>query len=159
MKITIFLRYIGLLLIGLMAGSSLFFLIGLGFGTETLSADFRAEIQWAMGHRLSRWIHFIYIAFILVICTNLFFLRKQWKTLEFMLIITSLVCVVDDLVMTLVGNLPLTQGVQSWHVHSHWLNFMYIRCALLISSFIFLLASSYFMDRPKASPKGVFAVA
>lgn len=168
MKFSIFFRYVGLLLVGLMAGSSFSFLVGMGSGLERLPVGSKFELHKSMEFPFAQWTYVIYLALILILCFNLFSIRQKWKTLEFILVVFSLVCVVDDLVMTLVGDLPLIESIQSWlstspgnwiEVRSQWLNFMYIRCALLISSFILLLASSYLMDRPKASRKGVFAAA
>lgn len=168
MEITIFLQYFGLLLAGLMAGSSIFFHVGVISGIEKSSGGSFREVNQIMELPFAEWTYVIYLAFIFTLCLNLFLIRRRWKSLEFMMVVFSLVCVVDDLVMTLAGNLPMVQGLRSWQntsaenwieVRSQWSNFMYIRCALLSASFILLLASTYLMTKTKISQKDVVVVA
>lgn len=168
MEITIFLQYFGLLLAGLMVGSSISFHVGVILSIEKSSGSSIREINQLMELHFAEWIYVIYLAFILVLGSILFLIRRRWKSLEFLMVVFSLVCVVDDLVMTLAGNLPMLQGLRSWQntasenwieIRSQWSNFMYIRCALLSASFILLLASTYLMTRTKISQKDAVVVA
>ena len=113
------------------------------------------------------WTAVLYAAVTVLMVSSLYLLRKEWKSLEFLLILFALICVTDELLMSWVGNLPINQIIHSWQmvspppdwieVRSQWLRFMYIRSALLVSGFGLLLASSFFMkNKTRPSRQDVF---
>ncbi len=159
-------RYISLMMTGLMAGSSFAFVLGMGPAMERLTVGSYIELHQSMETVFVAWTPFFYLALTLIITTNLFLLRKEWRSLEFVLVAFALLCILDELVMTWTGNLPLNRVINSWQmmtppadwieVRSQWVRFMYIRCALLISGFGLLLASSFVMKRSQDSHSSVF---
>lgn len=169
MNASTLLRYVGLLLVGLMAGSSFAFVLGMGTAMGQLSISSYLEFHRALETPFSMMSPLIYILAMLTMVGNLYVLRSQWKSVEFLLIAFSLICVVDEVLMTRFGNLPLNRLINQWdliapppdwlEIRSQWLRFMYIRSALLVSSFGLLLASTFFMKRFPASRQDVFAVA
>ncbi|MBV2167060.1 MAG: DUF1772 domain-containing protein [Bdellovibrio sp.] len=166
MNISMIFRYISLLMTGLMAGSSFAFVLGMGPAMERLTVGSYIELHQSMETVFVAWTPFFYLALTLIIVTNLFLLRKDWRSLEFVLVAFALLCILDELVMTWTGNLPLNRVINSWQmmtppadwieVRSQWVRFMYIRCALLISGFGLLLASSFVMKRSQVSHSSVF---
>ncbi|WP_413568992.1 anthrone oxygenase family protein [Bdellovibrio sp. HCB117] len=168
MNVSGFLRYTSLMLVGLMAGSSFAFVLGMGPAMEKLSAAAYIELHQNLDPAFTAWNPFLYFLVTLIIAANLYLIRHDWKSLEFLLVLFALICVLDELLMTWTGNLPLNRAVHSWQmlappsdwveVRSQWLRFMYIRCALLVSGFGLLLASSFFMKRSLSSQPSVFVV-
>ncbi|WP_291515817.1 DUF1772 domain-containing protein [Bdellovibrio sp. ArHS] len=151
-----------------MAGSSFAFVLGMGPAMENLSAAAYIELHQNLDPAFSAWNPLLYFILTVTIVANLFLLREEWKSLEFLLVLFALICVLDELLMTWTGNLPLSRAVHDWQmlapptnwaeVRSQWLRFMYIRSALLVSSFGLLLASSFFMKQSRASRSNVFVV-
>lgn len=154
-------------MVGLMAGNSFAFVLGIGTAMERLSVGSYIELHQSMDTTFSAWTPMFYILITLLVGANLYTIRKDWKSLEFILVAFALICVLDELAMTWTGNLPLNRMIHSWQmmsppsdwaeVRSQWLRFMYIRSALLISGFGLLLASSFFMKKNLSSPRDVFA--
>ncbi len=166
MNVSMVFRYISLLMTGLMAGSSFAFVLGMGPAMERLTVTSYIELHQSMETVFASWTPFFYLTLTLIIAANLFVLRKEWRSLEFMLVAFALLCILDELVMTWTGNLPLNRVINSWQmmtppadwveVRSQWVRFMYIRCALLVSGFGLLLASSFFMKQSRASHSNAF---
>lgn len=152
MLVRVIFRYAGLLLSGLLAGSSFAYVAGMAALVE--SRNFTNVFWCDEAPPLCGLL-------LVIIAGNLITLRRRWKSLEFLLIAFSLVCVLDEMAMTWM--------IHSWHVlspsfdwteiRSQWLRFMYIRSALLASGFALLLASVFFMKRTLASRRDVFAAA
>ena len=159
MNITTMLRYTSLMLVGLLAGSSLSFVLGLGPALEELSAGAYVEIHQSMNPLHSPGVVGLYLALAVLLSLDLYHLRNEWKSLEFVLVAFTLICVCDEFAMT--------WTVQSWEVlalpanwndvRSQWERFMYIRSALLVTGFGLLLASTFFMKRFQSSRQDVFA--
>lgn len=156
------------MMVGLMAGNSLAFVLGMGNAIENLSVGSYIELYQSMDTALTVWTPMFYVIVTGLMAASLWVLRKEWKSVEFMLVAFALICVLDELAMTWSGNLPLNRLIHSWQsisppsnwseVRSQWLRFMYIRSALLISGFGLLLASSFFMKRTLPSRRDAFAV-
>lgn len=169
MNVSTLLRYCGLLLVGMMAGSSFAFVLGMGPAMEQLSITSYMEFHRSMETPFNIFSPLIYLLAIATLLASLYQIRQSWKSMEFLLIAFALLCVVDELLMTRFGNLPLNHVISQWdliapppdwmEIRSQWLRFMYIRSALLVSGFALLLASTFFMKRSPASPQDVFAVA
>lgn len=168
MNVSAVFRYTGLLIVGLMAGSSLTFVIGMGPVIETLSVNSYMELHQSLDANFTAWwAPILYYFLTVMLVGNLITIRRQWRSLEFMLILGALICILDELLMTLSGNLPLNRMIHSWQtlspppnwmeVRSQWMRFMYIRCALLVTGFGLLLASSFFMTKIPVSRQDVFA--
>ncbi|MGZ3772523.1 MAG: DUF1772 domain-containing protein [Pseudobdellovibrionaceae bacterium] len=166
MKFTVILRYISLLIAGMMAGSSFSTLVGLSPGIERLSMPSCAELLKSMDLPFAQLTYIFYFALIFILCTNLFLIREKWKTLEFLLVLFSLACVSDDLITRTVGDFSINHGTSAFQntvqahwfeIRTQWFNFMCIRCALQISSFVLLLSSTYLMNQSRPSRKDVFA--
>lgn len=147
-------------MVGLMAGNSFAFVLGMGTAMERLSVGSYIELHQSMDTTFSAWTPVFYILITLLVGANLFTIRKDWKSLEFMLVAFSLICVLDELAMTwTIHSWQMMSPPSDWaEVRSQWLRFMYIRSALLISGFGLLLASSFFMKKNLSSPRDVFAV-
>lgn len=147
-------------MVGLMAGNSLAFVLGMGTAMEKLSMGSYIELRQSMDTTFSAWAPLFYILITASIASNLYYLRRAWRTLEFMLVAFALVCVLDEAVMTwATHSWQLMTPLSDWDdIRSQWLRFMYIRSALLVSGFGLLLASSFFMKRSLSSPRDVFAV-
>ena len=89
--------------------------------------------------------------------------------MEYLLMVFAVICVLNELLMTYMGNLPLNQLITSWDlmspppdwmdIRSQWLWFMYIRCALLVAGFSLLLASIFMMRPAPSSQPDAFAAA
>lgn len=169
MNVVIFLRYTALLLVGMMAGSSFAFVLGMGPAMEQFSIGSYVEFHRSLETPFSLMSPLIYVLALVTLAGNLIVLRKGWKSMEFLLIVFSLICVVDELLMTRIGNLPLNRLISGWdliapppdwmEIRSQWLRFMYIRSALLVSGFALLLASTFFMKRVPVSQPDAFVVA
>ncbi len=169
MSASIFLRYTALLLVGMMAGSSFAFVLGMGPAMEQFSIGAYVEFHRSFETPFSLISPVVYTLTLACLVGNLMLLWKSWKTLEFLLVAFALICVIDELLMTRIGNLPLNRMISGWDVivpppdwmdiRSQWLRFMYIRSALLVSGFALLLASTFLMKRVPVSRPDAFAVA
>lgn len=152
MLIRMLLRYATLLLSGLLAGSSFAYVLGLATLAE--SPHF-TNVSWCEEAP------FLCGLLLLLIAGDLLTLRRRWKSVEFLLVAFSLICILDEMTMTWM--------IHSWHVlspsvewvevRSQWFRFMYIRSALLASGFALLLASVFFMKLTLASQRDAFAAA
>ncbi|WP_374075978.1 DUF1772 domain-containing protein [Bdellovibrio bacteriovorus] len=142
-----------------MAGNSFAFVLGMGTAMEHLSIGSYIEIHQSMDTTFSALTPMFYTFITLLIAANLYTIRKDWKSLEFMLVAFALICVLDELAMTwTIHSSQMMSPPSDWaEVRSQWLRFMYIRSALLTSGFGLLLASSFFMKKNLSSPRDVFA--
>lgn len=166
---SVFIRYISLLLVGVLAGNSFAFVMGMGTAIQNLSPGSYVELHQSMDQTCSYVLPSLYFVIIGLLGVNIYALRSDWKSTEFILVVFSFICILDEVIMTWVGNLPLSRMIYSWQIstppaewmqaRTEWLRFMYIRSALLVSCFGLLLASSFFMKRNLASRKDVFVAA
>ena len=162
MNYSLFVRYSSLFLVGLMAGNSLAFVLGVGPAIRSLSAPAYIELHHSIHENFVRWTPVLYTVLLGIVSANLFVLRNQWRSLEFFLVLFTLLCVFDEMLMMLRGNLPLHRMIQSWEVFSpptnwaqirqEWLEFMYLRAALLITGFSLLVLSCCVSKRFRTSP-------
>ncbi|MNJ91300.1 hypothetical protein D3C87_89510 [compost metagenome] len=165
MNINFFLRYISILFVGLLAGNAFAFVLGVGPALEMLSVGTYVEFHQAMMSFLGARAPILYAGSLMALSLSLVTMRKQWRTLEYVMVLFALICVLDELVMSVNGNLPLTRSIQSWQINqppnnwaevrSQWMYLMYWRCALLVSAFVLLLSASCFKDKSLSSASGV----
>lgn len=160
MNATVILRYTSLMLAGLLAGSSVSFVLGLGTALDRLSADAYTEIHQSMNPLFSPGVIGLYLALAIFLSLDLYSIRSGWKSLEFVSVAFSLICVCDEFAMTwTVQSLEILSLPANWiDVRSQWEGFMYIRSALLVAGFALLLASTFFMKRFQSSRQDAFAV-
>lgn len=159
MNTTTVLRYTSLMMAGLLAGSSVSFVAGLGSALDLLSVEAYLDIHQSMNPLYSPGILGLYLALTVFLILDLYSMRCDWKSLEFAFVAFSLICVCDEFAMTwTVQSLEVLSLPGSWmDVRSQWERFMYIRSALLVAGFGLLLASTFFMKRFQTSPRDVFA--
>ncbi|UXR64080.1 DUF1772 domain-containing protein [Bdellovibrio bacteriovorus] len=169
MNLTLGLKYLGLLLLGLMAGSSFALVVGVGPTLENLSILAYLEFHRNWHQSFSMMSPVVYALALLTLSANMYLSRHRWKSMEFLLMLFAVICVLNELLMTYMGNLPLNQLITSWDllspppdwmdIRSQWLWFMYIRCALLVAGFSLLLASIFMMKPVRSSQPDAFAAA
>lgn len=169
MNLSLGLKYLGLLLLGLMAGSSFALVVGVGPTLENLSILAYLEFHRNWTHSFSMMSPIVYSLVLLTLTASMYLSRRRWKSMEFLLIAFAVICVLNELLMTYMGNLPLNQLITSWDlmspppdwmdIRSQWLWFMYIRCALLVAGFSLLLASIFMMKPARSSQPDAFAAA
>ncbi|WP_374000797.1 DUF1772 domain-containing protein [Bdellovibrio bacteriovorus] len=169
MNLSLGLKYLGLLLLGLMAGSSFALVVGVGPTLENLSILAYLEFHRNWNHSFSMMSPIVYALALLTLVANMYLSRGRWKSMEYLLMVFAVICVLNELLMTYMGNLPLNQLITSWDlmspppdwmgIRSQWLWFMYIRCALLVAGFSLLLASIFMMRPAPSSQPDAFAAA
>ncbi|MDG0815186.1 DUF1772 domain-containing protein [Bdellovibrio svalbardensis] len=145
MKFNQLMKYTSLLLVGLLAGNSFAFVLGMGSAMKKLSASSYVAFHESMQRSFLSWTPMLCVLLIFALFSLLVTMRKRWKELEFYLVLLALVCVLDELFMTWTGNYPLNKVASvGWgDIRTQWLHFMYWRCALLIVGFGLLLASVF----------------
>lgn len=144
-------KYSSLLLVGLLAGNSFAFVLGMGPAIEKLSASSYISFHESMQRSFLSWTPMLCVLLVAFLASLLITMLKQWKTLQFFLVLFSLICVADELFMTWSGNYPLSRLMLTWrfegaptdwgNIRTQWLYFMYWRCALLVAGFGLLLAA------------------
>ncbi|WP_413582809.1 DUF1772 domain-containing protein [Bdellovibrio sp. HCB288] len=152
MKINHFLKYTSLFLIGALAGNAFAFVMGMGSVMEKLSATSYIAFHESMQRSFLSWTPLLCMVVLFKLVTHLLMLRKQWKHLEFFFVLFTLLCVVNDLLITWTGFVPLNQLIRVWGfqgppndweaIRSQWLNLMYWRCSVLTAGFSFLILSA-----------------
>ncbi|NUN05162.1 MAG: DUF1772 domain-containing protein [Bdellovibrio sp.] len=159
MNVTAILRYTGLLMAGLLAGSSISFVAGLSSALDRLSADVYADIHQTMNPLFGPGILGLYFALVVFLSLDLYSMRSVWKSREFVLVAFSLICICDEFAMTwTVQSLEVLSLPANWiDVRSQWERFMYIRSSLLVAGFALLLVSTFFMKRFQPSQRDAFA--
>lgn len=161
MNYSLIVRYSSLFLVGLMAGNSLAFVLGVGPAIRSLSAPAYIELHHSINDNFVRWTPVLYTCLLGIVGANLFVLRNHWRSMEFFLVLFTLICIFDEMFMMLRGNLPLHRMIQSWEAFSpptnwsqirqEWLEFMYLRAALLITGFSLLVLSCCVSKRFRTS--------
>lgn len=156
------------MMVGLLSGGSFSFVLGLGSAMEHLSLAAYVEIHQSMSPLLDSWMLSFYLLLVAFLFLDLFYLRHEWQSLEFVLVFFALLCICDEFAMTWNGNMPLDHVIKSWHmqspppdwmeIRSQWLRFMYLRSVLLVAGFGLLLSSTFFIRKNQASQQDVFAV-
>jgi uncharacterized membrane protein len=151
MKLNQFLKYTSLLLIGLLAGNAFAFVIGMGPAMQKLSASSYIAFHQAMQRSFLSWTPLLCFVVVFKLAVHLFVMRKHWQRVEFFFVLFALLCVMDELVMTWTGNMPLNRVIHMWqfqgppndweNIRSQWVQLMYWRCALLVAGFSFLIGS------------------
>ena len=169
MNLSLGLKCLGLLLLGLMAGSSFSLVVGVGPMLENLSIMAYLEFHRNWSRSFSMMSPIVYVLALSTLTLSLYLSRRRWKSMEFLLMVFSAICILNELLMTRLGNLPLNQLITSWElmspppdwmdIRSLWLWFMYIRCALLVAGFSMLLASIFMMKSAPSSQSDAFAAA
>jgi hypothetical protein len=155
-------RYIAILMVGLLAGNSFAFVLGMGPAMESLSAFTYIEFHRQLEGFFSGRTPLMYTLALLALTVDLLLLRRSWKNLEFVLIFFSLICILDELLMASNGSGPLVRSLSAWNireipvdwvdVRALWLRFMYWRSALLVSAFAMLLLATCITNKsPEAS--------
>lgn len=165
MNLTFALRYLSLLFVGLLAGNAFAFVLGVGPALEMLSVGTYVEFHQAMMSFLGERAPILYGGAIVSLLLSMYVMRRQWRSLEYIMVFFALICVLDELLMSVSGNMPLTRVIQSWQINqppnnwaevrSQWMYLMYWRCALLVSAFVLLLSASSFKKRSLSSASGV----
>lgn len=151
MKLNQFLKYTSLLLIGLLAGNAFAFVIGMGPAMQKLSASSYIAFHQAMQRSFLSWTPLLCFVVVFKLTVHLFVMRKHWQRIEFFFVLFALLCVMDELVMTWTGNMPLNRVIHLWqfqgppndweNIRAQWMHLMYWRCALLVAGFSFLIGS------------------
>ncbi len=169
MKLTFMLRFTCLLLLGLMAGGALSFVARWNAAFESVSAVSAVGYQSLLITSGAYTSVVIYALILTGMFLDLICMRSQWKSPEFILVLFAMICIADEGLMTYSGNLPLNRWLPvmdlglppiSWlEVQTQWVKFMYIRSALLVTSFALLLASTFFMKGTLSSRQDVVVVA
>lgn len=169
MKLTFLLRFTCLLLLGLMAGGALSFVARWNAAFEGMSTVSAVGYQNILINSGAYPSAIIYALIFTGMFLDLICMRSQWKSPEFILVLFALICIADEGLMTYSGNLPMNRWLPamdlglppiSWlDVQTQWAKFMYIRSALLVTSFALLLASTFFMKASQSSQQGVVAAA
>lgn len=161
-------KYVSLLIVGLLAGNSFAFVLGVGSAIEKLSASSYIAFHESMQRSFLSWTPLLCGFLVLILGSLLVALRKEWREFEFFFVLFALLCILDELVMSWNGNFPLNRIINAWrvegapsdwsYVRTQWLHFMYWRCALMISSFILLLASVFLTKTDSRLSPNVAAV-
>lgn len=161
-------KYISLLFVGLLAGNSFAFVLGMGPAIEKLSASSYLAFHESMQRSFLSWTPLLCGFLVFILVSLLVILRKNWRDFEFFFVLFALLCILDELIMSWSGNFPLNRMISSWrldgapsdwsYVRAQWLQFMYWRCALMVASFILLLAS-VFISKTESRPLPSVAVA
>lgn len=135
---------------------------------EHLSVGAYLEVHQSMSPLLDSWMLSFYLLLVVLLFLDLFYLRHEWRSLEFVLVFFALLCICDEFAMTWNGYMPLDHVIKSWQmpgppadwmeIRSQWLRFMYLRSVLLVAGFGLLLSSTFFIKMNQASRQDVFAV-
>ncbi|WP_413558933.1 anthrone oxygenase family protein [Bdellovibrio sp. HCB209] len=151
MKLNQFLKYTSLLLIGLLAGNAFAFMIGMGPAMQKLSASSYIAFHQSMQRSFLSWTPLLCMVVVFKLVVHLIVMRRHWKKVEFLMVSLALLCIVDELVMTWTGNMPLNKLIYSWQfegapndwqgIRNQWVSLMYWRCTMLIMGFSFLIGS------------------
>ncbi|HEX7675472.1 MAG TPA: DUF1772 domain-containing protein [Bdellovibrio sp.] len=167
MNLNNLIRYSSLLLVGLLAGNAFAFVLGMGPAMEKLSASSYMAFHESLQRSFLSWTPSLCILLVMFLALELFGMRRRWRNLDFFFVLFALLCVLDELMMTWVGNFPLNTLIHSWvlqgvpmdwgQIRAQWLYFMYWRCALLVASFSLLLASSVIMNSESQASRDVAA--
>jgi Domain of unknown function (DUF1772). len=150
-------RYTAILMVGLLAGNSFAFVLGMGPAMESLSAVTYLELHRQIEGFFSGRTPIMYAVAIASLILDLMLQKKDWKKFEFILVLFALICILDEVLMGLSGSGPLTQSVRDWNfqnipadladVRILWMRYMYWRSALLVSGFALLLAATCFTNK------------
>ncbi|MNL26857.1 hypothetical protein D3C87_1484130 [compost metagenome] len=162
-------RYIAILMVGLLAGNSFAFVLGMGPAMESLTAMTYLEFHRQLEGFFSGRTPIMYAVAIASLILDLILQKRTWKSLEFVLVLFALICILDELLMALGGSAPITHSLRDWSVQNIpvdwvevrdlWLRFMYWRSAMLVSSFALLLAATCLTSKSLEPSEGVAVVA
>lgn len=118
---------------------------------ERLSPSSYIAFHQAMQRSFLAWTPLLCGCLVVILSMILVSTRRRWKELEFSLVLFAMLCVLDELVMTWTGNLPLNRLIYGWQfsgppnnweaIRTQWVQLMYLRCGLLGVGFSLLLAS------------------
>ena len=153
MTINRILKYTGLFLVGLLAGNTFVFILGMRPAMENLSASSYIAFHQSMQRSFLAWTPLLCSFLVVILAMTLINMRRQWKELEFFFVLFAFICVLDELMMTWTGNVPLVNLLLRGQIHgpsgeweairAQWVCLMYWRCAMLVAGFGLLLASVF----------------
>ncbi|MGE5084726.1 MAG: DUF1772 domain-containing protein [Bacillota bacterium] len=166
MTINRILKYTGLFLVGLLAGNTLSFILGMRLTMESLSASSYISFHQAMQRSFLAWTPLLCGFLVLILAAILINMCRQWKELEFFFVLFAFVCVFDELLMTWTGNVPMTPffsasqvlgASDGWEaIRTQWIYLMYWRCTMLVAGFCMLLASVFVKKTESPISQDVF---
>ena len=138
---------------GLLAGNTFAFILGMQPTMENLSASSYIAFHQSMQRSFLAWTPLLCSFLVVILAMTLVNMRRQWKELEFFFVLFAFICVLDELMMTWTGNVPLVNLLLRGQIHgpsgeweairAQWVCLMYWRCAMLVAGFGLLLASVF----------------
>ncbi|MFM6928856.1 MAG: DUF1772 domain-containing protein [Bdellovibrio sp.] len=147
------LKCTGLFLVGLLAGNTFAFILGMQPTMESLSASSYIAFHQSMQRNFLAWTPLLCSFLVVILAMTLINMRRQWKELDFFFVLFALICVLDELMMTWTGSFPLARVFLSSQAHgssdgwevirAQWVYLMYWRFAMLFAGFGLLLASIF----------------
>src|SRR5438445_12965248 len=100
MKFNLLMKYTSLLLVGLLAGNSFAFVLGMGSAIEKLSASSCIAFHESMQRSFLSWTPMLCVLLIFTLGSLLITMRKRWKEMEFFFVLFALICILDEMFMT-----------------------------------------------------------
>ena len=162
-------RYTAILMVGLLAGNSFAFVLGMGPAMDSLSAVTYLELHRQLEGFFQDRTPIMYAIAIASLVLDLVLQKNNWKRFEFILVLFALVCILDEVLMALSGSAPLTRSIRDWNfqnvpadlvdVRILWMRYMYWRSALLVASFVLLLAATCLTNKSLEPSEDVAVVA